>query len=95
MKVIVNRCFGGFSISPRALELLVEKKGLDPSQTEISTHCSELRTDPDLISVVETLGPAANTWASKLEVIEVPDGVKWHVVEYDGREHIAEDHRTW
>jgi len=24
----------------------------------------------------------------------VPDDVKWHIHEYDGLEHVAEDHRT-
>jgi hypothetical protein len=25
----------------------------------------------------------------------VPADAKWHVHEYDGLEHVAEDHRTW
>ena len=28
-------------------------------------------------------------------MIEVPEGVKWHIGEYDGMEWIAEDHRQW
>jgi len=27
--------------------------------------------------------------------VEIPDDVKWHIHEYDGLEHVAEDHRTW
>jgi hypothetical protein len=44
---------------------------------------------------VEELGDRADGWASELVVVEVPDNVKWHIEEYDGSEHIAEDHRTW
>jgi hypothetical protein len=53
------------------------------------------RSDPDLISVIEELGDKANSWASSIAIIEIPDDVKWHIDEYDGMEHIAEDHRTW
>lgn len=53
------------------------------------------RTDPLLIEVVEILGEEANGTHAKLKVVEVPDDVKWHIDEYDGWEHVAEDHRTW
>lgn len=53
------------------------------------------RSDPDLVKVVEELGEEANGPYSKLKVIEVPEGVKWHIDEYDGIEHVAEDHRVW
>ena len=53
------------------------------------------RADPALVKVVEELGEAANGWASELAVVEVTYDVKWHIAEYDGLEHVAEDHRTW
>lgn len=53
------------------------------------------RSDSALIQVVEELGQAANGWAADLAVLEVPDDVEWHIHEYDGREHVAENHRTW
>jgi hypothetical protein len=53
------------------------------------------RADEDLIAVVETLGTAANGHAANLKVIEIPDTIEWYIEEYDGREHIAERHRTW
>jgi hypothetical protein len=55
----------------------------------------EQRNDPDLIAVVEQLGESANGWAADLVIVEIPAGVNWHVAEYDGLEHIAENHRTW
>jgi arginine/lysine/ornithine decarboxylase len=53
------------------------------------------RSDPDLIAVIEEMGELANGWAAEIAIIEIPDDVKWHIHEYDGIEHVAEDHRTW
>jgi hypothetical protein len=53
------------------------------------------RSDEDLISVVEELGEVANGWAASLKIVEIPDDIEWYIHEYDGREHVAERHRTW
>ena len=53
------------------------------------------RSDPDLIAVIEEFKERTNSWASEIAIVEVPDDVKWHIHEYDGLEHVAEDHRTW
>jgi hypothetical protein len=53
------------------------------------------RADEDLVAVVEELGEAANGHAADLKVVEIPDGIEWYIHEYDGREHVAERHRTW
>lgn len=53
------------------------------------------RSDSDLVAAVEELGSKANGRFSTLKIIEIPDDVKWFIAEYDGREHIAEEHRTW
>jgi len=55
----------------------------------------EDRSDSDLVAVVEEMGKLANSEYSELKVLEIPDGVEWHICEYGGLEHIAEDHRTW
>jgi hypothetical protein len=54
------------------------------------------RSDADLIGVIEELGleKAAGKYA-ELKIVEVPDDVEWHISEYDGAEHVAENHRTW
>ena len=56
--------------------------------------CSN-RSDPDLIAVIEEMKAEANSWAADIRIVEIPDDVKWHIHEYDGLEHVAEDHRTW
>ena len=92
MKVVINRCFGGFGLSDEAMQLYAAKKGIKLEgfyDWEIS------RNDPVLVEVVEHLGESANGWAADLKVVEIPDGVDWYVEDYDGVEHIAERHRTW
>lgn len=53
------------------------------------------RDDPALVQVVEELGSKANGQCAELKVVNVPDNVLWHISEYDGRESVAENHRTW
>jgi hypothetical protein len=53
------------------------------------------RNDPDLIAVIEQLGEAANGHYASIKIVEIPDDIDWHIVEYDGLEHVAEAHRTW
>jgi len=55
----------------------------------------ENRADADLIAVIEQLGEAANGNYANIKIVEIPDNVDWHIVEYDGLEHVAEAHRTW
>lgn len=56
----------------------------------------EFRTDADLIAVIEEMGSEkASSRLAKLKVVEVPDGIKWSLSEYDGTETIEEEHRPW
>lgn len=56
---------------------------------------SDLRTDLNLVKVVEELGEEANGMFAELVVVEIPDGVKWEIDEYDGLETIHEVHQSW
>lgn len=117
MKVVINRCFGGFGLSNKAFEELLKLKGVEWEKTNkpdaflqhyykkgqlgvedayISPYdYTENRADPDLISVVETLGVEANSDYSELKIIEIPENVNWHIHEYDGMETVHEEHRSW
>lgn len=56
----------------------------------------EDRSDSDLIAVIEELNThAAQDYAADITIVEIPDGVEWHIDDYDGIEHVAENHRTW
>jgi len=53
------------------------------------------RDDPALVEVVRELGEKADGACANLEIVEIPDDVKWTIEEYDGDEWVAEQHRTW
>jgi len=92
MKIVINNCHGCFSLSDKALAEYLRLKGI------IVTSYDEddiKRDDPILVQVVESLGKESNRFGSELKVIDIPDGVDWLIQEYDGREWIAEKHRTW
>lgn len=64
--------------------------------SEHSLYANDIpRDDPDLIAVVRELGDKASGECASLEIVEIPDGVAWKIEEYDGNEHVAEEHRTW
>ena len=91
MKVVVNGCYGGFVLSKKAREIL----STHSDAYHLAWREGRDRTNPYLISVVEKLGREAAGAHSQLYVVEVPCGVKWHIEEEDGKEWVAEDHRTW
>jgi len=53
------------------------------------------RDDPALVSVVNQLADKANDAHAELKVVEIPADVKWQIDEEDGKEWVAERHRTW
>ena len=91
-KVVINTCFGGFNLSELALVIIAERKRVKVA--DFSVYDLD-RDDYDLVTVVEGLGDKANGSHSKLKVVEIPADVKWQIEEYDGSEHIAEQHRIW
>jgi hypothetical protein len=53
------------------------------------------RDDAALVSVIDRLGSAANGLHAKLKIVEIPPDVAWDIAEYDGKEWVEEQHRTW
>lgn len=88
-RVVINECFGGFSLSEQALKRYRELGGT------VEYHRDIERDDPLLIQVVEELGEAANGRCAALKIVEIPSDVEWQIEEYDGLEHVAEKHRIW
>lgn len=132
MKVIINRCFGGFSISNLALKKYCELKGKtayfyteesfrgkytlisceepsmfaycctkpikdgeSPFDNDFVSSSDFERDDEILIKVVEELGKKANGMCADLRIVEIPDGIKYEISEYDGLERVEELHRSW
>lgn len=109
-KIVVNACYGGFSLSDRAMQMFKEAtqtistRDAAPAQSTTASGFSGSyldipRDNPDLVRVVETLGSKLSSgWASNLCIVEIPDDVPedgWIIQEYDGQEWVAEKHRTW
>lgn len=90
MKIVINRCYGGFGLSKEAFNKY--KSLVD----EAPDYDGNIKRDcPVLIELVEQMGTNANDRFSELKVVEIPDGTDWIIEEYDGLEWISERHRTW
>lgn len=100
MKVVVNRCYGGFGLSEALYEELgipwdgygfIPFDDLPPSRSH-----PDLRTDPRLIAAIEKIGEeAASGDLSSLEIVEIPDGTDFYIDDHDGIEMIHEEHDSW
>lgn len=89
MKVVINKCYGGFSVS----EAVYSYMGLEWDGYGYALNKD--RTNPELVEAVEMLGGKANGEHAKLKVVEIPDDAEWEIDEYDGLESISEVHRVW
>ncbi len=86
MKVVINRCFGGFGLSQAACDFL---------GVESSDELDGDRANLKLVECVEKLGSKANGSCANLVVVEIPDNTQYHIEEYDGLESIDENHQSW
>ena len=91
MKVVINKCYGGFELSQKAYKEL----GLEWGDYGSAYNDSSMRSNEDLVRVVEKLGSKANGCLANLKVVEIPDDIEWEIEERDGLEWVAEKHRTW
>lgn len=86
--VVINDCFGGFSLSKLATQLL-ELDILNIKGRSVD------RTDLALVKVVEQLGELADGEYAKLIIEKIPrkyyDYDAWSIDEYDGEERLDLD----
>ncbi len=92
-RVVINDCHGGFSLSETAQNRYKELTGITDKDFRIDRDVA--RDDPYLVQIVKELGSEADGRYAELRIVEIPADVDWIVEEYDGREWIAERHRTW
>ena len=93
-KIVYNCCYGGFSLSREAVEMLAsmgvqdaidELKHDRHSYYTFSTYSE--RYNKDLVTVVETLGSKASGTYAQLAIREI-EGDKYRIDEYDGIETV-------
>ena len=78
MKLVVNRCWGGFSVPDE----VVEQLGLDSCYAHIE------RTNPVLVEWVETHTDGKDGHNRELRIVEIPDGFHYLIDDYDGMETV-------
>lgn len=79
MKIIINECFGGFSVNDNIVKMLNLESGYD---------LKDDRTNAKLIELIES-GVNVNSEYSDLVVVDIPDDATDYVIEeYDGWESI-------
>ena len=79
MKMVINACYGGFSLSESAVSAL----GLEGPYDFID------RSDPRLIALVEADAEGTSGRCADLEVVELPDDITDYIFdEYDGSERV-------
>jgi len=94
-KVVVNKCYGGFSISLKAAEHM--GIGIDEFDSKYgNVRFKGMRHDPKLVAAVEALGSdAASGSFAKLEIVVIK-GNRYQIGEYDGMEWVeTPDSQQW
>lgn len=93
-KIVHNACYGGFSLSEKAIKRYWELKGEPCPEDWWGTHLD--RTDSILVQVVEELGDSASGRYAKLQICELEKGTLYRIDEYDGYESVmTQDDYDW
>lgn len=78
MKVVLNKCYGGFSISKEYAEKL-----------NMDIYCEEERFNPVLIAAVENDPEGISGRCADLIVVTIPDNnTDYRLIENDGYENL-------
>lgn len=98
MKIAINNQYGSFFLVGSVLKYYIQFAGLSLVDAKSIKHkfvdwreCD--RTDPNLIRAIEEA--ISDGAECSLKVLDIPDGIKFIIMDYDGLEWVAEIHRTW
>ena len=81
MKILLNKCYGGFGIKDEILSKIW-------SNVDDYISDDEMRVNADLIAMKES-GKDVEGGYSKLVLVEVPDtATDWTIIDYDGMERL-------
>ena len=104
MKIVINVYYGGFGLSTQGLCRYLDIKGVKwelGANNQVTVDNKPFydfrinRHSSALVEAVEGLGELAWGDCARLKVVDIPDDVQWEICDYDGREWVAEIHRTW
>jgi hypothetical protein len=98
MKIVINKCFGGFALSETRMSQYAIRKGVTalPDDDDFPIQIWDIpRDDPDLVYVVQQIPEDEGICGTDLHVIEIPDDVDWQIEDWDGCEHIVDKKRIW
>lgn len=80
MKIVINKCFGGFSVNDNIVSMLNLRSRYD---------LEDDRTNARLIKIMEDGYFNVNDENSDLEIVEIPDeATDYMITEYDGYENV-------
>lgn len=80
MKIVINKCFGGFGVNDN----VIEKLNIESVYYDLENN----RTHAGLIELIES-GMDVDTKYSNLVVVEIPDDATDYMInEYDGYENV-------
>lgn len=101
MKVAINKCWGGFSLSEEVYKELGIKWDtygfLSNEDLGIkSENYNSYRSNKKLIKAIEKIGADKSSGnLSRIVIVEIPNGIKFTIEDYDGMESIHEVHKSW
>lgn len=98
-KVAYNACFGGFSLSKKAVQRAKQLLGTNEKWGEVDDDYGFVygieRHDPLLIQVIEEMGEEASGSCAKVRIAEIETNT-YRIDEYDGMESVeTKDDIDW
>jgi len=79
MKIVINRCYGGFSLSEATTRLFGIESVYDIDRSNVL-----------LVAMVEENPAEVSGRYARLAVVDIPDNATdWEIVEYDGFESVT------
>lgn len=100
MKIAINKSYGGFILSEKAMKRYIQLSNLDivfengefytgfVDPDNLFCDSDIARNDPILIKVIEELGGDASYKYSDIIIKEIPDNVDWVIIEDHGKETV-------
>ena len=87
MKIVLNKCYGGFCVSSK----VYEKMGVEYDGYGYRFNEEGFRTNPKFIEAIETIGEKESSGKyARLMIVEIPDDITdWRINEYDGYESVT------